>query len=536
MGPELATGLTVTDSYRFNLLWPEQFGELFRSGHLYPRWLPRSWEGMGSPVFYFYPPLFFWVAAIVDAGFGGALPPEKFVPLASLVVLAVSGIAMRSWIRTQSSERRANLGAIAYMLAPYHLYDIYGRGALAEATAYASIPILMLGLAKLGENRTRYLPLVALGYAALLFSHLPTALLVSLFLIPPYVAFVARRSARPVQFVSLALLGGLLGAALGAIYVLPALELLRYVSPSVLSGSFYQPENWFYWHLRVGPVGTPRMFLIIPVSLAALLFAAGAARSSRLARQRSEILFWAGLTALLVLLIAGVLPIVWKLPGLSMVQFPWRGLVLAEFTGVTMLAISAPSLRNVATAAGALALAFAYAVLVLMAGYTIGRTSNGQVRTAAELRSKYWDAPEYLPAGTRMVAVGGPDDVKVRVPRLPAASAADPDARIKVLPAKDGGMALEVESPAPTRLTLRRFYFPRWRALDANGASLPIEPSSPERVVSVRAPAGHSVVRLIPTTAPYEAAAGAVSAFALLSLLAFAAMNRRTRRARLGRF
>jgi len=33
MAPELTIGLTVTDSYRFNLLWPDQFGDAFRAGH-----------------------------------------------------------------------------------------------------------------------------------------------------------------------------------------------------------------------------------------------------------------------------------------------------------------------------------------------------------------------------------------------------------------------------------------------------------------------------------------------------------------------
>ena len=530
MGPELVTGLTVSDSYRFNLLWPEQFGELFRGGDPYPRWLPKSWDGMGSPVFYFYPPLFFWVAALVDTGLAGMLPPERFVPLASLIVLAGSGIGMRAWLLAHVSERRASLGAIAYMLAPYHLYDIYGRGALAEATAYASIPVLMLGLAKLGENRTRFLPLVALGYGALLFSHLPTALLVSLFLIPPYVAFIAARSASGIRFVSLALAGGLFGIALAAVYLLPALSLLRYVSPAALNGSFYQPQSWFYWHLQVGPVGAPRMLLIIPVSVAALLFAAGTVRATRSARPGSELLFWGGVTGLLVILVAGAVPFVWKLPLLSLVQFPWRGLVLIEFTTVTMLAICAPSLRNFATAAAILLLAFAYWILVLMAGHTLGRTWNGQVQTAAQIRSRYWDAPEYLPAGTPIVQGSGPDDVQFDVPRLPVASATEANARIAVSSAKDGGMTLDVNSPSPTVLTLRRYYFPRWRALDASGADLPIGPAAGTRVVSLRVPAGHSVIRLGAGTAPNEARGRAISVFALLSLIAFAAMSRRTRR------
>lgn len=77
--PELVMGLTVTDNFRFNLLWPEQFADLFRGGHLYPRWLPSSWQGLGSPNFYFYPPLFFWVTAVIDTATAGMLPAERFV-------------------------------------------------------------------------------------------------------------------------------------------------------------------------------------------------------------------------------------------------------------------------------------------------------------------------------------------------------------------------------------------------------------------------------------------------------------------------
>jgi len=73
MAPELTIGMTVTDNYRFNLLWPEQFGDLLRNGSPYPRWLPHAWKGLGTPAFYFYPPVFFWVTGAVDALTGGTL-------------------------------------------------------------------------------------------------------------------------------------------------------------------------------------------------------------------------------------------------------------------------------------------------------------------------------------------------------------------------------------------------------------------------------------------------------------------------------
>lgn len=528
IAPELVLGLTVSDSYRFNLLWPEQFGDLFRAGNLYPRWLPRSWDGMGSPVFYFYPPLFFWITALIQSLGGDSLPVERAVPLASMLLLAMSGFAMRAWVRTLVSDRRALAGAIAYMLTPYHLYDLYGRGALAEASAYASVPIVMLALARLAEGRVRYGPLLAAGYCALLLSHLPTALLVSVFLIPPYVIFAAARSARPARFIMLAAISGLVGVALAAIYVVPAVTLLRYVSPRVLSGAFYQPGNWFFWHFEPGPMGA-RMFLIIPASIAAFLLSAGAAWKSRSGPHRGNTLFWSGLTMSLVLLIGGAVPALWDLPGLALVQFPWRALLIVDFACVTLLAISPPSFRNPWVIGGTAAAAYAYVVLALMASHTVGRTWHGGTQTAAEIRASFGDAPEYLPAGTRMADRPGPVDVDVTLPEHQAPSADPPDVRIASLSERDGGMTVAIDSAEPARVTLPRFYFPGWELLDGKGQPIPVEPAPGDRLVSFAAPAGHSTFHLRRGLAPTEKLAQGLSALGLLCLALLAAMTFRRR-------
>ncbi len=522
MAPELVFGLTLTDSYRFNLTWAEQFGELFRHGQAYPRWLPLSWDGLGSPNFYFYPPLFFWVAAAVDTVTGGMLSSERFVPFASLIALGASGLTMRAWLRMHAGEGHALLGSVAYMAAPYHLYDIYGRGALAEATAYASVPLVMLALARLSEGRVRYLPLVSCGYAALLYSHLPSALLVSLFLIPPYVAFLAGKTARPSGFVACALVGGLLGIALAAIYLLPALTLLNYVSPAALSGSFYRPESWFFWNFYSGPIGA-RMLLIIPISIAAFLIAAAMLFGLRTERLRSEATFWGALTIMLVMLIAGLIPQLWKLPGLMLVQFPWRALLCVEFTGITMLVICETPPRRALAVSGAAVLAFAYAVLAMFVSYTVGRTPGGQQEAAADIRAHYPDAPEYLPAGTRIDLGAGPSDVRFALPRISAASASVSAAKLVPKEAPDGSMRIDVDTPTPTGISLARFYFPHWRLVDANGRRVRIDPDPATRVVTFQAPAGRSMFRLELAAAPYEIAARAVSLIALLALALVAA-------------
>jgi hypothetical protein len=510
--PELTIGLTISDSYRFNILWPDQFGDLFRSGHWYPRWLPLSWNGLGSPNFYFYPPLFFWVTSAFDAISGGALPPERFVPLGTLTFLILSGLTMHAWLRVHASERAALFGAIAYVITPYHLYDIYARGALAETSAYALVPLVMLALARMGEGRTRYLPLLSIAYAALLMAHLPTALLVSLFLIPPYVAVLATKSSRPVVFLCVAAAGGAVGTGLASIYLIPALALLPYVSPAALSGSFYRPENWFFWHVEAG-VMAARMFLIVPVTLAAAVFAVGSIRDGRGARKS---LLWAAITLVLAILIAGLVPPVWTLPGLRLVQFPWRALLLVEFSTITMLAIHPPKLRSIETVVAALLAAFAYCVLFLMIGHTVARTIHGQARTAAEIRLHHLDAPEYLSAGTKIVQGTGPDDVSFDLPTVPAASARAAGAKVAVSDESDGGMVVRVDSPMPTTVSLHRFYFPHWRLRDSTGLVVPIGPDPRQKVVTFRAPAGLSTFRLQLGTAPYEALAQIASLIAAL--------------------
>ena len=61
MLPALLWGPGFTHSHQYNLLWTAHFGREMAAGHLYERWLPDSFEGLGSPTFYFYPPFAYWI-------------------------------------------------------------------------------------------------------------------------------------------------------------------------------------------------------------------------------------------------------------------------------------------------------------------------------------------------------------------------------------------------------------------------------------------------------------------------------------------
>src|ERR1041385_8105686 len=51
----------IHDSLSIYWIWADQFTPALAHGNLYPRWMPASDAGLGTPVFYYYPPLAFYV-------------------------------------------------------------------------------------------------------------------------------------------------------------------------------------------------------------------------------------------------------------------------------------------------------------------------------------------------------------------------------------------------------------------------------------------------------------------------------------------
>lgn len=146
VGSTLVRGAGPSDSVVYNTVWVHEFIEALRRGELPPRWLPGAFQGLGAPSFYYYPPMAFYVAAVVDFVTLHKLNALQVTAWANFLLLLASGGGMFAWLRGRAGDRWALIGAVAYMLAPYHTIDFYFRGAFAEVTAYAVLPWLLLGL------------------------------------------------------------------------------------------------------------------------------------------------------------------------------------------------------------------------------------------------------------------------------------------------------------------------------------------------------------------------------------------------------
>lgn len=231
LSPSLVLGTMNSHSAPGNLHWAAQFADQFRSGILYPRVTPDEYDGLGGASFYFYPPVVFWLDAVLSVVTFDAFSVSWRLSLAALLLLWASGLAMDAWLRSAegsgegASPLIALVGALAYMAAPYHLLDHYWRGAFAEFGAFVVLPLLMLGVRRVAlpdaAGRRFGVVLLALAYAALPMTHLPTSLLISVTALPMYVLYCAWRQdsrAQALRFLARAAAGGALGLGLAAIY------------------------------------------------------------------------------------------------------------------------------------------------------------------------------------------------------------------------------------------------------------------------------------------------------------------------------
>ncbi len=497
------------------MAWTAQFIALLRDGVAYPRWLPDAFGGLGSPSFVFYAPLPFYLAGLLDVLTLGLLDPRRIVGLACAAMLLGSGLAMRHWLRRRAGPAVATVCGVLYMVAPYHLYDAFVRGSVGELAAYAILPLLAGALDDVLDGRPRGTARFAGTCALLLLSHLPSALLVGVFYVPARIAFALWRESRtPIaaaRMLARTVGAGLLGCAIAAIYVLPALGLLGIAGMDYVHEGQYDLRRW----LLLAPGLWPDILVyafVLSVSLA-LLWLAVAALALRGQAASRDAAFWPVLIIVIVVAISGLVPWIW-LPGspLARIEFPWRILLMGDFLAVTALAEALRTWRKrqVAVTCAVSAIIAAPAILLLygltVLNYRVLLVNAEWQAIEARLLDLKPDAIEYLPLGHPVGFDGrlGPSWDAVfaisEAARDRGTAWLEPDdGRVSTSPdGLRGALAMSVEANAPARVVLRRFYYPFWRLETEHGGAGPaLEPYGADRLLSFTAPAGTMRLRLV---------------------------------------
>ncbi len=203
-------------------VWAQQFASQLWQGEWYPRWFANVNAGYGGPSGFFYPPLtnyassIFWPLEAARSNAGWLSSGYSLV-----LAFTLSGIAAYLWLRSLTDSRAALLGAVVYLIAPYHLaVDLYLRGASAELWVFVWLPLVLLSAEGLLRRSRWAVPIAAIIFALAILSHPSTAVCFAAVAVA-YVIFLSPGRER-IRLTSVFAGALLLGVGLDAVYLLPA--------------------------------------------------------------------------------------------------------------------------------------------------------------------------------------------------------------------------------------------------------------------------------------------------------------------------
>lgn len=526
----LSWGPAYGHSLAFNLQSISGFSEQFSQGVLYPRWLNHV-DGGGNATFFFYAPLPFWLGSLVGLTVCTGCVPEHQITVTMAVMFLASGGAAYAMLRQHAPWKISLLGAVLYMVLPYHLgFDAWQRAAFGEVAAYVWTPLIFWAIDQIAR-RPFAAPVLSLAYAGLIFSHLPSALLCSV-IMAGHGLVVWRQDGRAATLLRLILsVGG--GLGLAAVYLLPALLLQDTINADVWWAEYFQAHLWLIG--GSAPPDLKTMTIISGAAALALICALLALLALPGLQSQSLALRWAGTIAVCLLLMSEAARMLWlHAPLLPKVQFPWRLMVIVDLALIQMLvlALTAPSPRLIHRLCAAMTLVLM--VLGSVAGFLASPVRDTEWQTREyDLHISGWaqnrGVSEYLPRG-----VSGDGLTMETLRTSEGRTAWLANGRTAETRYNGDILTVSVTVEATTFLTLPRFAYPGWAVYRNQDLVEPhTDPESGLLVVPLTA--GNNVITVKRRPLPPEVTGGIASGLSLVGILGWLAfLVVRTRNQRMG--
>lgn len=133
--------------WRFHLSRIEGIAQALREGQFPVRVYSQAKDGYGYAPSLFYGELFLYFPAVLRLL--GMSVQGAYRTYAIAVQALTAGISFFSFRQMFRHNKTALVGSILYMLAPYHIYNIYWRTAVGEYTALAFLPLIPAALSLL---------------------------------------------------------------------------------------------------------------------------------------------------------------------------------------------------------------------------------------------------------------------------------------------------------------------------------------------------------------------------------------------------
>ena len=473
-------------------------------GEAYPRWLTDMNDGFGSPVFFFYPPLAYYITTFFSFILGQPATDHMIwqqLGLSAGAAIIGSGVACYLWLKETASPLAAAIASVIYLIIPYHIsVDLFTRGALAEVWAFVWMPLVLKFVKVIDRKPVTGLVGLALSYSLLIMTHLPTTLIFSLVPIC-YGLFLVSGDKRKVQLLIM-ILGMGVGIGIADVYLLPALEARNYISfdSNPLSALFYGKNFLFPFSAdEYSPYILRLTILLVTMILGTLLFAL---TNKNLRLLNREQMFWLAVAVLSIFMMTPLSKPVWQLiPLLQSIQFPYRfnAVLCVAYAGLLAGALSNFSFTREYLADNWRKKIFIYGTAVLCCVW-IGFFVEAVVKEKPSEHKEYVEKMyklklefvEHMPGTARLEKLGSliAERRKSGFPYLLRSDSNQ--VQTEVVQWKPRNIVLNVETVKPENLVIGQFYYPGWEAIFYPGSGdspigLPVTPSE-EGLLSVQIP------------------------------------------------
>jgi hypothetical protein len=498
--PWLLRGYTAGHDTSFHINWWLEFAQHFHEGVLHPRWAGLAYRGYGEPAFVFYPPLSLYLGGILT----WLLPFRLVLGAFVWLVMALAGFSFYYLCREFFDARAALLGAVVYVVNPYHLLEVHARCSMAELLVSASLPLLLLAIDRLRNPGRGKIGVAAVLFALVALSNIPLAVVTA------YGAFVfmlavtlARKSGvAPVLRLAAA---GALGAGLAGFLLLPAWYEKRWVLASVHAVvppeaqlvRFSRPHGHWEWALT----GVEAVLIVLGLLAWPLC---------RKMKERDALWAFTALFATSLLMVLPVSALIWRFaPALVYVQFPFRWLgVMGLAMSFFVAAAVQQSGKGLVFAAGVLAVSLAtlagFSVLIktgadillpaLQRQFAEGRGYMGwPFVLPRDMKLDEFGIPLHLTANETLVEEISPEDAGAPAPEGARLNPWHADSRIGVTRWMLESREIVVDALHPVWIQARLFRYPGWHGYldgkpadlraDARGAIVVLVPAGRSRVV-----------------------------------------------------
>jgi uncharacterized membrane protein len=474
------------------------FNQQFWAGEFYPRWLVGMNHGLGSPSLFVFPSFQAYVYAFLDpltnSFHRNTFAGEEFL------VLFVSGICAFLWMRELFSRRIAVVVAILYMFTPYHLeIDFYLRSALGECWALAWIPLLLWGVSRIIKGKRGAMVYFAVAFALLILSHLISTFIV--IAVPLAAVLVLTERGRKLRSFAEVIGGMALGAGLSSFYWLPAVRYSRYflkkLNPPVFSTFLIDGKSLFQSSAVEPFVHTVAVWGVDAMCICGLCGVVVLMKGSQ--ESKRQVRFWLAAAAIPAFMLCAVSTPFWAIarPIFLLIQYQFRlntVLCCAEtvILGAFLSESSWKSRLEIATRSFLLALVivpwlFSYAAIWRAYREIPNARASFPYHPWGRFGDDGWFHEFY---------VGTDPDLTLRASEGPRARFTSGSGTISVASWAARHIAIETDSPSGGRVMINQFFFPSWRAtLVPSGQQIGTAPSTPEGLLTAKAPEGHTTIR-----------------------------------------